>query len=225
MNKDKRMPKGCYFGLAFLLPLLGCILTTAFIYRGFPNLPGTLEMIDVHNMTQVIVPGSADVTFPKEGAYAVYYEYRSNVDGVQYSTSRTPPNLVCSLISATTGKEIGVSPEFIEGNTYSTKDDRRVGVHIMSISMTEPGTYTFFCHYPDKETEPKVVLAIGSNIFWELLNVGAKPIASILGGLVVLFFLGAIIIAIYIFAFLSQRRSMRLQDDAESGISTTTESL
>ena len=205
MNKGKRISTGLLFGLAILLPIIGCVLTSAFVYSEFPNLPGALEMIDIHKMTQVIVPGSADVTFPKEGAYAVYYEFRSIVDGVQYSTSRTPPDLVCSLISTITGKKVGVSPEYIQGNTYSTKDDKRVGVHILSISMPDPGTYTFSCHYPDDETEPKVVLAIGSNIIWELLNVISRPIAAILSGLVTLLSLGTIAIAIYIFTVFSQR--------------------
>jgi len=192
MSNQKTKPKRWYYGLAAILPVLGCLIATAIIYRGFPNLPGVLETIDIHNMTQVIAPGSADIMFPKKGAYAVYYEYRSLVDGVQYVNTKTPPPLICSLTSRATGKEVGVSPEYIEGNTYSTKDRERVGVHILSISMTEPGTYTFSCHYPDEGSVQKVVLAIGPNIVWELFNVVAKPIAAILGGLVVLIGSGAI---------------------------------
>jgi hypothetical protein len=186
MDNKKRKPNRTYYALAALLPVLGCLISAAIIYKGFPNIPGALENIDIHNMTQVIVPGSADVTFSKKGAYAVYYEHRSLVDGVQYINAETPPPLICSLISKTTGKEVGVSPEFIEGNTYSTKNQKRVGVHIFSISMTDPGTYTFSCRSPQEETVPKVVLAIGPNIFWELFNLVARPFAAILGGLVVL---------------------------------------
>ena len=136
--------------------------------------------------------GTADITFPKKGAYAVYYEYRSLVDGVQYINAKIPPPLTCSLASKATGKEVGVSPEYIQGNTYSTKDRERVGVHILSISMAKLGTYTFFCHYPDEGTARKVVVAIGPNIVWELFNIVARPIAAILGGLVVLLGSGAI---------------------------------
>jgi len=205
MNNQKTKPSRWYYGLAALLPVLGCLITTAIIYQGFPNLPGTLETIDVHNMTQVIVPGSTDITFPKKGAYAVYYEYRSLVDGVQSINSKTPPPLICSLTSKVTGKEVGVSPEYIQGNTYSTKDRERVGVHILSISMTEPGTYTFSCHYPAKGTAPKVVLAIGPNIVWELFNIVARPIAAILGGLVVL--LGSGLIGLLFFIVVAFYRS------------------
>ena len=111
----------------------------------------------------------------------------------------------CSLTSKASGKEVGVSPEYIEGNTYTTKNQERVGVHIMSISMTKPGTYTFSCHYPDEGTVHKVVLAIGPNIIWELFNVVAKPIGAFLGGLVVLFGSGAI--AFLIFIVIVVRRS------------------
>lgn len=179
--------------------MLGCLISTVIIYRSFPNLPGALETIDIHNMTQVTVPGSADITFPKKGAYAVYYEYRSLVDGVQYSNAKTPPPLKCSLTSNAAVKEVFVSPEYIEGNTYSTKDQERVGVHIMSISMEEPGTYTFSCHYADEVTVPKVVLAIGPNIVWEFFSIAAKPVAAFLGGFVVLIVSGAIAFLIIIF--------------------------
>jgi hypothetical protein len=206
MSNQKTKPSRWYYGLAALLPVLGCLITTAIIYRGFPNLPGALETIDIHNMTQVIVPGSADITFPKKGAYAVYYEYRSLVEGVQYINTKTPPPLICSLISKATGKEVGVTPEYIQGNTYSTKDRERVGVHILSISMTEPGTYTFSCHYPDEGTAPKVV-AIGPNIVWELFNIVARLIAAILGGLVVLLGLGAIAFLVFIVVAFYRSRS------------------
>jgi hypothetical protein len=177
------------------------------IYCGFPNLPGALETIDIHNMTQVIVPGSANITFPKKGAYAVYYEHRSLVDGVRYINSKAPPPLNCSLTSKDNGKEVGVSPEYIEGNTYSTKDRERVGVHILSISMTEPGTYTFTCHYADEEAEPKVVVAIGPNIVWELFNIVARPIAAFLCGLIVLLGLGAIVFVVFVILAVSRRSS------------------
>lgn len=158
-------------------------------------------------MTQVIVPGSADITFPKKGTYAVYFEYRSLVDGVQYINAKTPPPLICSLTSKATGKEVGVTPEYIQGNIYSTKDRERVGVYILSISLAKPGTYTFSCHYPDEGTAPKVVIAIGSNIAWELFNIVARPIAAILGGLVVLLGSGAIGLLIFIVVAFYRSRS------------------
>jgi hypothetical protein len=53
-----------YYSLAVLLPVLGCLITTAIIYQGFPNLPGALETIDAQNITQVIVPGTAAGLLP-----------------------------------------------------------------------------------------------------------------------------------------------------------------
>jgi len=207
MNNKKSKPKCLYYGLVAIFCLFAGLITTVLIYRGFPNLPGALETIDVHNMTQVIVPGSADITFPKKGAYAVYYEYRSLVEGVQYINAKTPPPLICSLTSKATGKEVGFSPEYIEGNTYSTKDQERVGVHILSISMAKPGTYAFSCHYPDEGTAPKVVLAIGPNIVWELFNIVARPISAIMGGLVVLLGSGAIGLLFFIVVAFYRSRS------------------
>jgi hypothetical protein len=198
MSNQKIRLSRWYYGLAALLPVPGCLITTAIIYQGFSNLPGALEMIDVHNMTQVIVPGSADIPFSKRGAYAVYYAHRSLDDGVQYINAKTPSPLICSLTSKATEKEAGVSPEYIQGNTYSAKDRERVGVHILSISIAKPGTYTFSCNYPDEGTAPKVVLTIGPNIVWELFNIVARPIAAILGSLLVLLGSGAIAFLVFI---------------------------
>jgi len=209
MSNQKLKSKRWYYGFAVLLPILSCLITSGVIYRGSPNLPGALETIDIHNMTQVIVPGSADIMFPKKGAYAVYYEYRSLIDGVQYINAKTPPSLICTLISETTGKEVGVSPEYIEGNTYSTKERERVGVHLLSISMTEPGTYTFSCHYQDEKIAPKVVVAIGPNIVWELFNIVARPVAAILGGLVVLLVSGLIAFLVIVVMVLYRSRSQQ----------------
>ena len=65
MSNQKTKPNRWYYGLAALLPVLGCLITTAIIYhQGFPNLPGALETIDAQNITQVIVPGTAAGLLP-----------------------------------------------------------------------------------------------------------------------------------------------------------------
>jgi hypothetical protein len=103
--------------------VLGCLITTAIIYQGFPNLPGALETIDVQNMTQVIVPGSADIMFPKNGAYAVNYEYRSLVVGVQSINAKTYPPLICFLPLPgqrnSTESRLGFLPQQFECHTGS----------------------------------------------------------------------------------------------------------
>jgi len=199
MSEKKMRPSGWIYVVTALIPLLGCLIAAAIAYQWFPGLPGPLEsQMKLHDLTQVVVPGSEDITFAESGAYAVYYEYRSVVDGVVYASSETPPALVCSLTSKTTGADVGVAPDYVETNTYSTKDRERVGVLIQSITIDEPGAYTFSCRYADGRSQPEIVLAVGPNFMWEFFGIAARSGVTLAAGVVALFGSGLVAIAIAI---------------------------
>jgi hypothetical protein len=191
---------------AFLLPLFGCLISAAIIYSQFQGFPGALGRMSIDNLTRVVVPGSQEIYFSKKGAYAVYYEYRSVVNGVNYLTSKTPPALECELRSMTSSETASLAPDYVESNAYSTKDNERVGVLMMSISMDTPGTYEFSCRYPDGSQKPKVILAVGPNFVWEFFSAAAKPMAALLGGLIIFGGLSAIAAIILLFVYISARR-------------------
>jgi hypothetical protein len=200
MGKETTRSSRWYYGFAVLVLVLGCLAATTITALGMRGLPRLIaEARDSTRMTQVVIPGSAEVLFSEPGAYAVYYEYRSVVDGVEYiGSSETPPALVCSLTSNATGEELPVVPDYVETNGYSVGRGSRVGVLAMSITINEPGTYTFSCQYPDDRPEPRVVLAVGHNIVWELFGIAARPLGSIVASIAVVFSsaVAAIIIAI-----------------------------
>jgi hypothetical protein len=211
MDERRAKPSGWYYGLAVLIPLLGCLIVTAAVYQWFPGLPGTLKSkVNLDNLTQVVVPGSEDITFAESGAYAVYYEYRSVVDGAVYANSETPPALACSLTSKTTGADIGVAPDYVPTNSYSTKDRERVGVLIRSITLDEPGTYTFSCRYEDGKSEPEIVLAVGPNFVWEFFGIAARTVVTAAAGLVVLLGSGAVAAVVVIVIAVKRRRPRRV---------------
>ena len=208
-NKTIR-PSGWYYGLAALMPVLGCLIAMVMAYQWFPGLPGIWQAkMSLENLTQVVVPGSKDITFAESGAYAVYYEYRSVVDGAVYASSETPPALVCSLTSKTTGADIGVVPDYVKTNTYSTKDRERVGVLIRSITIDEPGTYTFSCRYADGRSQPGIVLAVGPNFVWEFFGIAARTVVTAAAGLAVLFGSGAVAAVVVIVVAVKRRQSKR----------------
>jgi hypothetical protein len=158
----------------------------------------------INDLTQVIVPGSAEVLFPKAGGYAVYYEYRSVIDGVSYVRNKYPPSINCQLKSKATGTDIALTPDFVEGNMYATQNQERVGVLINSIIIKNPGVYIFSCQYTDGRSNPQIALAVGPNIIWELFNLAAKPVAAtVCGGFV---FIGALGISILIIGFVAIKR-------------------
>ncbi len=143
------------------------------------------------------MPGSADIFFPEAGAYAVYYEYRSVIDGVRYVRDKYPPSLNCQLKSKATGADVALVPDYVEGNVYSTQDQERVGVLIRSISIENPGVYVFSCQYSNDRTSPEIVLAVGPNIIWEFFNLAAKPLAAVVcGALVFMVALGTSILIV-----------------------------
>jgi hypothetical protein len=152
MSEYKLKPTRWYYILALIIPIIACGMTTWLVYRSIPKLPGALDAAGIQNLTQVVVPGSAEITFPKAGAYAVYYEYRSVINGVEYVRDKYPPIINCLLKSKANGREMALVNDYIEGNTYTTQNNERVGVLIKSINIEKPGRYTFSCHYPGNKT-------------------------------------------------------------------------
>jgi hypothetical protein len=209
MNERRVKPSGWIYGFAALLPVFGCMLAAMVAYQRMPSLPGTLGSITKPgDLTQVVVPGSAEIAFPKAGAYAVYYEYRSVVNGVRYAGSETPPRLDCRLKSAT-GKEITAVPDYVEGHAYSTRAGARAGVFFKSVSIDEPGSYHFACMYPDGSTKPEIVVAVGPNLAWEFIGIAVKWAVALLAGLAVLAASFVVAAAVAVGVAVKRRQSAR----------------
>ena len=206
MDTRNTKPSAWYYGLSALILLLGCAIATTVLCFGARHLPTSIaKAYDLDRLTQIVVPGSADLVLSRTGAYAVYYERHSVVDGVQYLGSEMPPALECSLALQDTGREIPVIPDYVETNKYSTIGRNREGVLLMSTTVDEPGNYTFSCRYPDGEAEPKIVLAFGQNLFWEFMAVIIRTAGRIVGGLAVLGAAGAVAIVIAVVTAIKRR--------------------
>jgi len=202
MSEDKLKPSRGYYLLALLIPVFTCLVTAFIIYVSFPGLPGELEVLDINNLTQVVVPGSADIDFPKSGTYAVYYEYRSVIDGVSYQGNEYLPSMRCQLSAKNTGESVKLDYSTVKGNVYTYPN--RAGVMFKRISIDQPGSYNFSCQYPDGRTYPKIVLAVGPNLIQEFLNIALKPIGAMLCGTFA--FVTAGVISILILAFVAFKR-------------------
>jgi hypothetical protein len=207
MERTKRPSGWLYIG-ATVLPVLGCLATMVLVHNWFPGLPGTLRSrIDIDNLTQVVVPGTKELTFAESGAYAVYYESHSVVDGVVYAGSERPPALACSLTSRASGDEVAVVPDYVPTNTYATRDRARIGVLIRSITIREPGRYLFSCGYPDGSELPRAVLAVGPNLAWEFFGIAARTVVTAAAGLAVLIGSGVLAALVAIIVAVKRRRA------------------
>jgi hypothetical protein len=202
MSEYKLKPSRWYYLLALLIPVFACLVTAFIIYVSFPGLPGALDDLDIKNLTQVVVPGSADIHFPESGAYAVYYEYRSIIDGVSYHGNEYLPGMRCQLSSKSTGESVKLDYSTVQGNVYTYPN--RAGVMFKRISIDQPGSYNFSCQYPDGRTYPKIVMAVGPNLIWEFFNVALKPIGAMLCGTFA--FVSTAVISILIIAFVAFKR-------------------
>jgi hypothetical protein len=143
MSENKQKPSRWYYVLACLLPIFACLGAILFVYQNVPELPGALEGLGIDDLTRVIIPGSKEINFPEPGAYAVYYEYRSVIDGMSYDRSEYPPMMRCQLRSKATGEAVKLEPTNVKGNVYVTQNPSRsalitqASTHSLANTQTE----------------------------------------------------------------------------------------
>ena len=178
----KMKPSGWFFLLAVLLPIFACVGAIVLVYVTAPNLTDVMKVLDTDDLTRVVVPGEKEIYISESGDYAVYYEYRSVVDGVSYNRNESLPNPRCQLTSQKTGQAVELAPTIVAGNVYTTYNPERAGVLFKRFSIDQPGNYDFSCQYPSGTSTPKVVMAVGPNFILEFFNAVGKPIAAILIG-------------------------------------------
>jgi hypothetical protein len=196
MTSKKKVRSSWIYAWAVLVFVLGCAIGSVGLVRGIRGLPRAFaDARDLSRLTQVVVPGTADLTLSRTGAYAVYHEYQGAIDGVAYARSETPPELFCALTANDTGSQLPLVPDYVESHQYTKGLGRgrgvRTGVLIMSTTVDRPGEYTFSCRYPDGREQPKIVLAVGQNIVWEEMRILAQAGVSVLGSLALVGVLGA----------------------------------
>jgi hypothetical protein len=194
MNEDKKNHSRWLFAIPVLI-ILGGVLISVLLFRSsgigtYPTLIADAYREEQHHLN---VPGSMDVKLMRTGAYGIYYE-NSLVSSISPG-EEIPPAIECSLTSKSTGTEILAVPDYVKTNRYLSKD-LHTGVLIMSITVDEPDSYTFACNYQNGSTEPKIVVAMGPNYFWEFLRVAGRISLSLFLGICTLS--GSILLALII---------------------------
>ena len=132
------------------------------------------------NLTQVVVPGTADVDLKVQGLYTVYLEQNSVVHGKIYS-SQNVSEMTCELHSKATGAAVPLYQPRLRTN-YSL--GKRSGRSVLTFTLDHPGTYTFGCKYHDDAQSPEVVMAIGNGISERIIRTVGFSFFFLFGGLV-----------------------------------------
>lgn len=172
MKKKTQTLHRWLFSFAGLIILVGLLLAALLFKQThlhqYPALIAAAYQATQHHL---MVPGEMDVKLTRASAYGIYFEY--DPTSSIYPDVKTPPVLDCTLTSKTKGTVIEAVPDYVKTNRYTSRD-LHAGVLIMSLTVNQPGTYTFACNYQDGRTEPEIRVALGPNYCWEFLRVTWK---------------------------------------------------
>jgi hypothetical protein len=174
-------PRWQYFLLALIPFALGIGLFFFFVYFGIVGATADLS--------QIVVPSTVTLTLHQPGAYTIYLEEQSIVNGQTFSTSLSDvSNLICHISGPPTGEEIPLSrPQF--STTYRLQ--QRAGRSVLVFEAPRSGRYTLACDYISPSRGPRAVLAVGTGVDKKILSTLLRSFAAIasggLAGLVIFF--------------------------------------
>lgn len=199
LNEQTIRPGRWGYGIALLVFLIGSLLAGVLAFR---FVTGLMNLTD--SLTQVVVPGTADLTLTETGDYTIFYEHQSVVDGRVYITGEAVPGLDVSLVLKEDGSPVALSPPGTS-TTYSVSD--RAGVSVLAFSIDRPGTYELSASYPPGRSGPEVVLAVGQGVGRGILT----SIGSMFGAGALFCGMGVLAIVIAAITLVKRRQAVQHQ--------------
>ncbi|MFC2027694.1 NINE protein [Chloroflexota bacterium] len=108
--------------------------------------------------TRFVVPGIHELDFDDTGKYTLFYEFKSSVDGWEYSTGEYLKSVKVSIESEDDTRSVKMSSA---SGDMSYEIGSRAGKSLFEFEIEEPGTYIVTTEYRDGTSTPEVVFAIG----------------------------------------------------------------
>jgi hypothetical protein len=136
---------------------------------------GTLDAL----LVRVVVPGSSVLALDKPGAYTIFHEQKSFVDG-QYYASKSVEGLRVVLVAEAGGAAVKLD-EPSGSSSYSIGN--REGTSILGFTIDRPGNYRLTASLASGRSEPKAVLAVGQGMMGALFSMIFGTMAISFGGL------------------------------------------
>lgn len=165
-------PSWWYGSIGVVLALSGCGLFVYFLVGGIFHL--------ADHLTQVVVPGQAELALAQTGTYTVFLEEQSVVNGQIYSTSQSINGLKCSV------NELGANAQEIPlrkpSSTINYSVGGRSGRSVLEFPVRESGQYRFACGYPEDLKGPEVVVAVGTGVGEQISSTVLRSLAAMFGG-------------------------------------------
>ena len=190
MNKVKRKTSAYWY----VLTLLFWFLAFGFVGYSVVNIYQVISQFG-GSITQHVVPGSFIYTVEEPGWQRIYYEYRSEVNGVRYST---PVNQMPSSTITVTDKQTNQPVTLFDPMEETYSFISRAGYLVYQFEATKPGDYSVNVvkNNPANATSP-FVIAIGDWSVWNF--VGHMTTAMALIVLSVFLFVIGLVVALVVF--------------------------
>lgn len=189
--------------VVFLIGLVGAVALGAVFFFGLIGIGDNLQ--------RVVGPGSEEVELDETGTYTVFYEYQSQIDGVDFNAGQEIPHVDIEVERVSDGTQIDVSRTRGE-TSYNLRN--HAGESIRQFSIDEPGMYRISVSYADGSEEPEIVLALGEGIGRGILT----SIGAFLGGGLLFCLLTVSAIVIAGITLWRRHQAGKYQDTAQSGV-------
>jgi len=159
-----------------------CLLGVPFLLAGgavfvYTLVHGIMHVTD--SLTQVVVPGKAELDLKRGQTYTVFLEEHSVVRGKIYSRAESVAGLACRVRSIPKGDAVRIAQSSV--NTTYDVGGRR-GRSVLEFSIQEDGNYEFACGYGENSPGPEAVMAVGSGVGKDIFRIVAKSLAAVFAG-------------------------------------------
>ena len=132
------------------------------------------------SLTQVVVPGQAQLSLNAPRTYTIFLEEQSVVDGRIYSTTESVDGLKCTVTSQSENQQI---PMRRPGMSITYNAHGRSGRSVLAFPVKVAGQYTLFCNYPQDTRGPQTVVAVGTGVGEKLTQTVLWSLVSMFGGM------------------------------------------
>lgn len=165
-------PSWWYASIGVALALAGNGLFAYFLVHGIFHLTDSL--------TQVVVPGDAELSLSTPATYTIFLEEQSVVDGRIYSTKQSIAGLNCSVTMLPGSQQIPLQRPAIS-TTYNVGG--RSGRSVLEFPVKVPGQCKLVCNYSQGTNGPQTVLAVGAGVSEKLTQTVLRSLISMFGGM------------------------------------------
>jgi hypothetical protein len=171
MQAPEIRPSWWYASIGWVLLFVGGGLFVYFLFDGLSHLTDSL--------TQVVVPGHAELSLSAPATYTIFLEEQSVVDGRIYSTTQSVNGLSCSVTMLPGNQKI---PTRRPGMSTTYNLGSRSGRSVLEFSGKDAGQYELSCNYPEDTKGPQTVLAVGSGVGEKIIQTVLRSLVSMFGG-------------------------------------------